>query len=121
MRVGGGKVRGRVRGCGGWTAVVGRTGVAVDDIKGWAGNGCAQICGGYAECGWMHEGGRWIDVHGGVLVWQGHFEVMVILGKVIRVGVVLCVLGYGFGGWVEVVIAEDPDETPVSGWTYDAT
>lgn len=55
------------------------------------------------------------------MVWQGHFEVMIILGKVIRVGVVLCVLGYGFGGWVEVVIAEDPDETPVSRWTYDAT
>lgn len=83
--------------------------------------GRGGICGGYAEGGWMHEGGSWIDVHGGIPVWGSHFEVMVIFGEVVRVGVVLCVLCDGGGGCVEVVVADDPDEASVAGRTDDAT
>lgn len=67
----------------------------------------------------MHEGGCGTDIRGEILVEGRHLDVWVVLGKVFRVCVVLCVLGDGGGRGVEVVVAEDPYETPVAGGTDD--
>lgn len=69
----------------------------------------------------MHEGRCRINVHGGVLIEGCHLDVWVVFGELVRVCVVFCVLRDGERGCVEVIVAEDPNETPVAGRTDDAT
>ena len=119
--------RGVRRGRGRVPVVVRRTGIGVYDIERCAGRGHGRldvggrVCGGYAEGSGMHEGRCRINVHWGVQIKRGHLNVWIVLGELVRVGIVLGLLGDGGRRCIEVVAAEDPNEAPVAWWTEDAT